>query len=101
VISPGVHRRLVLLLLLLSRRRCGGEADGQYLDPVRAKGLPHDERASDVWSLGVSLSKSFLALTWRKCKWGLTSRSRCTRSSLVERRLRRMKRKSSRTQTLI
>lgn len=25
----------------------------QYLDPQRAKGMPHDERASDVWSLGV------------------------------------------------
>ncbi|KIR96928.1 CAMK/CAMKL protein kinase [Cryptococcus deuterogattii 2001/935-1] len=24
----------------------------EYLDPQRAKGMPHDERASDVWSLG-------------------------------------------------
>lgn len=27
----------------------------EYLDPQRAKGLRHDERASDVWALGVSL----------------------------------------------
>lgn len=26
---------------------------GQYLDPHRARGMPHDERASDVWALGV------------------------------------------------
>jgi protein-serine/threonine kinase len=26
----------------------------EYLDPQRAKGLRHDERASDVWALGVS-----------------------------------------------
>lgn len=28
----------------------------EYLDPQRAKGLRHDERASDVWALGVSAS---------------------------------------------
>jgi protein-serine/threonine kinase len=26
----------------------------EYLDPERAKGQRHDERASDVWALGVS-----------------------------------------------
>lgn len=31
----------------------------EYLDPQRAKGMPHDERASDVWSLGVSSSVFF------------------------------------------
>jgi serine/threonine protein kinase len=27
----------------------------QYLSPERARGLPHDTRKSDVWSLGVTL----------------------------------------------
>lgn len=29
--------------------------DSQYLSPERARGLPHDTRKSDVWSLGVTL----------------------------------------------
>jgi protein-serine/threonine kinase len=36
----------------------------EYLDPQRAKGLKHDERASDVWALGVSLTSPSARL-WR------------------------------------
>ncbi|WVR06634.1 hypothetical protein IAU60_003666 [Kwoniella sp. DSM 27419] len=27
----------------------------EYLDPLKARGMPHDERAADVWSLGITM----------------------------------------------
>lgn len=35
----------------------------EYLDPQRAKGLKHDERASDVWALGVSRDDTFIQVS--------------------------------------
>lgn len=38
-------------------------ADGQYLDPQRVVGQPHDERHSDVWSLGVTFYEILVGRT--------------------------------------
>nr|XP_019045252.1 CAMK/CAMKL protein kinase [Kwoniella bestiolae CBS 10118]OCF24182.1 CAMK/CAMKL protein kinase [Kwoniella bestiolae CBS 10118] len=35
----------------------------EYLDPIRAKGMPHDERASDVWSLGITMFEILIGRT--------------------------------------
>ncbi|RXK36260.1 CAMK/CAMKL protein kinase [Tremella mesenterica] len=35
----------------------------EYLDPQRAKGMPHDERASDVWSLGITMFEILIGRT--------------------------------------
>ncbi|WWD18784.1 hypothetical protein CI109_103239 [Kwoniella shandongensis] len=35
----------------------------EYLDPHRAKGMPHDERASDVWSLGITMFEILIGRT--------------------------------------
>lgn len=36
----------------------------EYLDPHRSKGIKHDERASDVWALGVSIAD---LSRWNSC----------------------------------
>ncbi|WVF68723.1 hypothetical protein IAT40_003495 [Kwoniella sp. CBS 6097] len=35
----------------------------EYLDPLRAHGMPHDERASDVWSLGITMFEILIGRT--------------------------------------
>ncbi|WVO18574.1 hypothetical protein L204_106293 [Cryptococcus depauperatus] len=35
----------------------------EYLDPQRARGMPHDERASDVWSLGITMFEILVGRT--------------------------------------
>ncbi|WVQ65424.1 uncharacterized protein L199_003600 [Kwoniella botswanensis] len=35
----------------------------EYLDPIRAMGMPHDERASDVWSLGITMFEILIGRT--------------------------------------
>ncbi|KAK4689689.1 hypothetical protein P7C73_g420, partial [Tremellales sp. Uapishka_1] len=35
----------------------------EYLDPQRAQGMPHDERASDVWSLGITMFEILIGRT--------------------------------------
>ncbi|ORX37068.1 hypothetical protein BD324DRAFT_424119 [Kockovaella imperatae] len=35
----------------------------EYLDPQRAMGMPHDERASDVWSLGITMFEILVGRT--------------------------------------
>ncbi|WVQ84397.1 hypothetical protein IAT38_006549 [Cryptococcus sp. DSM 104549] len=35
----------------------------EYLDPQRAKAMPHDERASDVWSLGITMFEILIGRT--------------------------------------
>ncbi|ODN74147.1 hypothetical protein L202_07598 [Cryptococcus amylolentus CBS 6039] len=35
----------------------------EYLDPQRARGMPHDERASDVWSLGITMFEILIGRT--------------------------------------
>lgn len=35
----------------------------QYLSPERARGLPHDTRKSDVWSLGVTFFEILIGRT--------------------------------------
>ncbi|WVQ96253.1 hypothetical protein IAU59_003357 [Kwoniella sp. CBS 9459] len=35
----------------------------EYLDPLRAFGMPHDERASDVWSLGITMFEILIGRT--------------------------------------
>ncbi|ORY31808.1 hypothetical protein BCR39DRAFT_80876 [Naematelia encephala] len=35
----------------------------EYLDPQRAIGMPHDERASDVWSLGITFFELLVGRT--------------------------------------
>jgi serine/threonine protein kinase len=35
----------------------------QYLSPERARGLPHDTRKSDVWSLGISFFEILIGRT--------------------------------------
>ena len=35
----------------------------QYLSPERARGLPHDTRKSDVWSLGVTFFEILVGRT--------------------------------------
>jgi protein-serine/threonine kinase len=49
------HDRFTIRLVFVVRRRDSGTwlTLAQYLDPHRARGMPHDERASDVWALGV------------------------------------------------
>ncbi|KAG0145480.1 hypothetical protein CROQUDRAFT_705514 [Cronartium quercuum f. sp. fusiforme G11] len=36
---------------------------GEYLSPQRAKGEPHDERLSDIWSLGITLYEVIIGRT--------------------------------------
>ncbi|KAK8858890.1 hypothetical protein IAR55_003121 [Kwoniella newhampshirensis] len=35
----------------------------EYLDPQRAKSMPHDERTSDVWSLGITMFEILIGRT--------------------------------------
>ncbi|WRT68102.1 uncharacterized protein IL334_005077 [Kwoniella shivajii] len=35
----------------------------EYLDPIRAQGMPHDERASDIWSLGITMFEILMGRT--------------------------------------
>lgn len=35
----------------------------QYLSPERARGLPHDTRKSDIWSLGVTFFEILVGRT--------------------------------------
>nr|XP_018262002.1 CAMK/CAMKL protein kinase [Kwoniella dejecticola CBS 10117]OBR84160.1 CAMK/CAMKL protein kinase [Kwoniella dejecticola CBS 10117] len=35
----------------------------EYMDPIRAQGLPHDERAADVWSLGITMFELLMGRT--------------------------------------
>lgn len=71
----------------------------EYLDPQRAKGMPHDERASDVWSLGVSssfFSISNLGMNWALINsgWGCC-RLQCLKSSRVEHPLKQTTKNNS------